>query len=400
MARLPLRYSLRNLARRRLRTLLTMLGLALVVSAIVFMLAFSTSLASNFRDTGDPDNIIIISKKAQTTALSSIADKDCDLIKSKLFDVARTFKLDEESDGEPEPLISQEVYIGLNVKVQDAKAFRTGLQRAVFHGVDPDLVFRVNSNLRLVKGRPPRQDMLELLVGKTAATRIGVKTEDLSVGAKLTLLNQTWTVVGEFEARGTIMDSEILTHVNDLRLHLKRQDYSFIKVKLKDKSRAEEICKQLSLDEQFGVKAFPERVYFADYAEGFDYFLTFANAMALIISIGGIVAGMNTMYTAVMGRIREIGTLQIIGFSKRAVLVGIITESVIIALVSGAIGCGLGYLANGLPMKIPMAAFRVNVSAQVILLAMGASLLIGLVGAFIPASRALRLRMVDAVRHQ
>ena len=161
-----------------------------------------------------------------------------------------------------------------------------------------------------------------------------------------------------------------------------------------------EVVDYVNESEKTELRAVSEQDYYRGYAESFRTFALIGGVMALVITLGGIMVGMNTMYTAVMGRIREIGTLQIIGFSKRAVLVGIITESVIIALVSGAIGCGLGYLANGLPMKIPMAAFRVNVSAQVILLAMGASLLIGLVGAFIPASRALRLRMVDAVRHQ
>ena len=109
---------------------------------------------------------------------------------------------------------------------------------------------------------------------------------------------------------------------------------------------------------------------------------------------------MNTMYTAVMGRVREIGTLQVIGFSKRSVLAAILTESFLIALAGGVIGCFIGFLANGVPMKIPMAAFRVNVDIVVYSWAMCASMIIGLGGACVPAYRALRLRMVEAVRHQ
>jgi putative ABC transport system permease protein len=401
MARLPLRYSIRNLLRRRVRTGLTIVGLALVVSAFVFILAFSTSLAATFRETGDPDNMIIISKKSQTFVLSSIADKDCDLIRNKLYDKAVTF--DRKRKGAApltEPLISQDVYIGLNVKVKGATAFRTGRQRGIIHGIDPEISIKLNNHMRLVDGRLPRKGRRELIVGSTAATRIGVSGADLATGKELVFLNQTWKVVGRFEAPGTIMDCELITHVHDLRLYLKRQDFSFMKVKLKDPTRMAELCKQISTDEQFNVKAHSEQEYFADYAEGFDFFRTFAHALAIIIMVGGIVAGMNTMYTAVMGRVREIGTLQVIGFSKGSVLAGILTESIMIALTSGVMGCALGYLANGLPMKIPMAAFKVRVDWTVYLWALVAALLIGLIGAFIPAFRALRLRMVDAVRYQ
>jgi len=400
MARLPLRYSIRNLFRRRTRTLLTTIGLALVVSALVFVLAFSNSMAATFRETGDPDNMIIISKKAATFVLSSISDQDCELIQNKLYDDAVMITT-KGTWGETEvPLISKEAYIGLNVEVKGVEKFRSGAQRGVIHGIDPSIGLALNNHVKIIDGRLPRKGMRELMVGKLAGTRIGVEQDDLSIGRELYFLNKSWTVVGIFEAAGTISESELWTHEHDLRLYLKRQDYSFIKIKLKDPSRMAELCDQLSTDEQFGVKAFPEQEYFADYAEGFDFFRQFAHALAMIIVVGGVVAGMNTMYTAVMGRVREIGTLQVIGFSKRAVLMGIMTESLLITFTAGVLGCGLGFLANGLPIKIPMAAFRVEVETTVIAWALGATVMIGLIGAFMPAYRALRLRMVDAVRYQ
>lgn len=401
MARLPLRYSIRNLMRRRTRTILTLLGLALVVSSLVFMLAFSRSLAATFRKTGDPDNIVIVSKKAQTFELSSIPEHECDLIRQKLFDDAVRFEREDAFGGKVEDaLVSSEIYYGIDVRLENVKSFRKGRMRGLVHGVDPEVAFRVNSSVRLLGGHWPRSGQRELIVGSMAATRIGVADEALGVGAKLRFKNQEWTVVGHFAAPGTILESQFWTHVEDLSLYLRRQDYSFMTVKLADPSRMDEICAMLSTDEQFSVKAFPEQEYFADYAEGFDFFRHFAHALAVIIIGGGFLAGMNTMYTSVLGRVREIGTLQVIGFSKGSVLWGILTESVVLALSAGVLGVGLGYIGNGLPMKIPMAAFRVTVDLPVVGYALGVALLIGLLGAFIPAYRALRLRMVDAVRYQ
>ena len=200
------------------------------------------------------------------------------------------------------------------------------------------------------------------MVGSMAATRLGVADEALAVGKKLELLSRIWTIVGRFEAPGTIMESEIWAHTEDLKVCLRRRDYSFIRAKIEDPSTIQSICDRISTDEQFEVKAFPEQTYFADYARGFDYFRKFAQVMALVIIAGGVIAGLNTMYTSVMGRVREIGTLQVIGFSKKSVLLSILVESILISLIAGVIGCALGYLANGLPMKIPMAAFRVEVS--------------------------------------
>ena len=122
--------------------------------------------------------------------------------------------------------------------------------------------------------------------------------------------------------------------------------------------------------------------------------------MALVITLGGIMVGMNTMYTAITGRIREIGMLQVQGFSKRSILGSFLLESLLIALVGGALGCALGSLVNGMPMQVTMGVFVFRVDRLVIGLGMGLAVVIGVVGAFIPAVRAVRIRMVEAMRYQ
>ncbi|MBU0756237.1 MAG: ABC transporter permease, partial [Planctomycetes bacterium] len=207
MAQLPFRYTLRNLLRRKTRTALTLLGMALVIGSVVFMLAFSRSLAATFRKTGDPDNLIIISKKARTFVLSSISAQNTDQIRNKFFDEAKTYDPAEGEAGRP--IISPEVYIGLNVEVEDARAFRKGHQRAIVHGLDPEMGLAANESVKVVAGRLPRPDRMELMVGNTASTRIGVDDGDLAVDRQIKLLGRKWKIVGRFEAPGTIMDCEI-----------------------------------------------------------------------------------------------------------------------------------------------------------------------------------------------
>ena len=120
--------------------------------------------------------------------------------------------------------ISSEVYIGLNVEMPGVTALRKGFKRALLHGVDPPIGFAVNRLVKLKEGgRLPKAGKRELLCGDTAAVRIGVPAEALRVGSTLRFLEQEWTVVGHFTAPGSVMESEIWTHVEDLRLHLKRQ---------------------------------------------------------------------------------------------------------------------------------------------------------------------------------
>ena len=123
------------------------------------------------------------------------------------------------------------------------------------------------------------------------------------------------------------------------------------------------------------------------------------SVLASILSLGGLTVGMNTMFTAVSGRVREIGMLQVIGFSKSAILTSFLLESLLIAVLGGALGCALGSLVNGIPMKITMGVFLLRVDLLVLCVAMGLAVVIGVFGAWIPARGALKLSKVEAMRY-
>jgi putative ABC transport system permease protein len=120
--------------------------------------------------------------------------------------------------------------------------------------------------------------------------------------------------------------------------------------------------------------------------------------MTVILIAGGLMAGMNTMFTSILGRSREMGVLLVLGYKRRAVLLSFILESILLCLVGGAIGVGAGTSLSGLPMKISMGAFRFKVDAQIIVLGLALAVVIGLLGALLPVLRVSRLRIVDALR--
>jgi len=237
------------------------------------------------------------------------------------------------------------------------------------------------------------------MVGSLAWTRLGVRKEDLAVDKALEFNGVSWPIVGIFEAAGTSADGEIWVPVDELLTVLNRPDYSYVVAKATDVAGMESIRDLVNRTEQTALRAVSETEYYRGFAETFRTFALIGGIMALVITIGGVMVGMNTMYTAVSGRVREIGMLQVLGFSKGAIVSSFVLESLLIALVGGLIGCALGSLVNGIPMKITMGVFLFRVDAVVLGIAMGLSVLIGVIGALVPALRAVRLRMVDAMRY-
>jgi len=206
-------------------------------------------------------------------------------------------------------------------------------------------------------------------------------------------------VSGIFEARGTIAENWILLPHDDLRNTLGRRDYSFARMRLKDGTDLEALASRLSLDERYSIRVFPEATYFADFTSGFDHFQRFALLVALVLCIGGILTGMNTMHNAIAGRIREIGTLRVLGFSKVRIFLAFLMESLLLCGLAGIGGAALGLLTNGLPVRVPVAAtFPVSVDGVALGIGIASAILMGLLGIFFPMLRALRMPPVEAVR--
>lgn len=386
----PLRYSLRNLLRRPVRTILTVAGLSLLVGLIVFLAAFGRSVAGAVRIPGDPQNLIVLSKKAQSFEFSSIPASELDMM---------AVDLDEELETGPDggPLLSSELYHFLNATLAGDPSGEP--RRAILHGIDPEYAPVILSGFRLTGGHLPEEGEFQILVGRAVPQKLRAKPEWLAIGTKIHIRDRVFTVCGTFETPGVLYENWLICHPEDLRTTLTRQDYSFGRMKVKKGVDLDEIASRLNLDERYGVRVLRETDYFADFNEGFDQFRNFAVLLAALLGVAGILSGMNTMHNAVVGRIREIGVLRALGFGKAQVLVAFLVESLALTGAAGALGVLIGLAADGVPVRVPIAAaFRVHVDPVSLAIGFGAALLMGVLGLAWPIWRALRTPAVDALR--
>lgn len=381
---LPFSYNWRNLWRRKTRTLLTVAGIALVVFVSLMMLALSNGVTASIRDTAQPDNVLVLSKGAETIEFSAIDPK--------VLEVVRFSSLVAERDGER--LASPELYFTSAVEVPGANGPSA---QGLIRGVRP-IALRVHRQARVTSGRFPTAPG-EIMVGPLAATKMALPESALEIGEEIHFEGHPWRIVGRFAAPGTALESEIWGPLDDLMVSSRRDEYSLITVTATSSADVPDMVFDFATRRDVLVDARSESDYYRAYAESFRPVQTMTVAMAAMMIVGGVFTGMNTLLAAIMGRVREIGMLRTLGFSKSSVAISFLVEALQICLAGGVVGSALALLLNGLPMRIPMGAFRFQVDLTLVAVGLGLACLIGLLGVAFPLRRATRIKIVDAIRH-
>ncbi|MCK6461677.1 MAG: FtsX-like permease family protein, partial [Planctomycetes bacterium] len=274
-------------------------------------------------------------------------------------------------------------------------ATRTGDRIGLMRGVTPS-AYLVRPQVTLVEGREPREPF-ELMVGRLAATRMGLPEGDLAVGRTIRLEQRDWTISGRFAAPGTILEAELWTRLEDLMFATKREDVSCVALRLEGADRLPEVsyfaAKRLDLE----VVAVPERALMATLERGLVPIVALARWMAILVLLGGGFACANTMFAAVLARTRELGTLRALGYSPAAVAVALLEESALVAFVGGAIGIFLALAIGNVSIRFPMGAFTLELDVLRRGLGLAAALASGLLGGLVPAWRAVRMPLTDAL---
>jgi putative ABC transport system permease protein len=381
---LPWEYAIRNLFRRPLRTALTFAGLTTVILLVFVVVGFIRGLEASLAVSGDPRTAIVFSLgMGENLEYSSISMSTGDLVAASVEGV-------EERYGEK--YVSPELYLGTDVLVGEREEPEMGLVR----GVTP-AVLLVRRQVELEKGSWPKSG--EVLVGRLAATKLGADADEVAIGKMIRFEGRTWRISGIFSAGGAAFESELWCRLDELQQAMKRQDLSLVAVTLApgaDFTNLELFClERLDLE----LQSMQETDYYATLQKDYGPVRMLAWLVVVLVTGAGVFAGLNTMYGSVVGRIRELATLQTIGFARRAMLVSLIQEGVVLAAGASLLATLLALaLVSEATVRFTMGAFTLRIDEVAVLVGCGIGLMLGVLGAVPPAVRALRMPLVDGLK--
>lgn len=383
---LPLSYNVRNLLVRWQVTLLAILGIGLVVTVFIVLLAMANGFRYALRSTGQVNNAIVVQKGSQSELTSGIPREGTNLI-SVDNRVARG------ADGQP--LASPEIVVVANLK----RAMDGVDTNVLLRGVTPK-AFEVRTGVTLAEGRPFQPGLFEVIVGERVRERFA-----LNVGSTVKVQRRDWQVVGVFKSEGSGFESEIWGDKDVMAPAFNRENgYQSLTVRLSNPTQLDDFKKAVEANPQIQVEMKREVDYYDEQA-GFtvDALMGLAIFVAIVMGIGAVFGAMNTMYAIVSARTREIGTLRALGFSRPGILVAFVVESAFLALVGGAIGCLLALPANGLSgatggANFSELAFAFRVTPTALVGGLVFAVVMGIAGGLLPALRASRLPITTALR--
>ncbi|MEP6997817.1 MAG: ABC transporter permease [Betaproteobacteria bacterium] len=384
---IPVAYVVRNLVARRLTTLLTAGGMALVVYVFATVLMLSAGLEATLVATGQDDNVVVIRRGAQTEVQSGIDRGQAGIVET----------MPEVAIGEDgRRMLSKEPVVLINLPKRDSgKA-----ANVVIRGVSaPGLVLRAQVQLR--EGRMFRPGTSEIVAGRAIAAGF----RGAGLGDTLHFAQRDWTVVGVFDAGRTGFDSEIWGDAEQMLQAFRRTSFSALIFRLTDSDRFDAVKSAIESDPRLTLEAKRETRFYADQSEAMSKFISYlGTTISVIFSIGAIIGAMITMYASVASRTAEIGTLRALGFSRRAVLAAFLGESLLLGLLGGVTGLVGASFMQALSISttnfqtFAELAFRFALTPAIVVLSLAFALLMGFVGGVLPAARAARLSIVDALR--
>jgi putative ABC transport system permease protein len=381
---LPWEYGVRNLLRRPGRSALTLGGLTIVVLLVLVVAAFVRGMETTLAVSADPRVAIIYSLgTAENVEYSSVPVSTADLLAASIEGI-------EEHHGLV--AVSGELYLGTQIVPRDGGEPTMGLVR----GVTPSALL-VRSQVQITSGSWPADG--EVLVGRLAAAKLGWREEELAPGSTLEFEGKTWRVSGRFTAGGSAFESEMWCPVEDLQQAMKRWDLSLVAVKVDSPTRFPAISLWCKENKQLEIESQAETVYYASLRGHYLHVRILAWIVVVLIAGAGVFAGLNTMYGAVVGRIRELSMLQTLGFVRRAIALSLMQEGTILAAAASLIATVTALVfVNGMAVRFTMGAFALRVDSLTLLVGCATGLLLGPLGALPAAARALRESIVDGLR--
>ncbi|WP_256080190.1 ABC transporter permease [Massilia sp. YIM B04103] len=385
--KIPFSYIARNLWARRLTTVLTAGGLALVVFVFATVLMLDEGLRTTLVTTGEYDNVVLIRRAAETEVQSGVERRQASIAGSHAA-------LALGADGAP--LLSKETVVLISlIKRGSAKP-----SNVVIRGIGQQGM-ALRPQVKLTQGRMFRPGASEIIAGASIARRFA----GAGIGETLRFGQREWTVVGLFDAGNSGFDSEIWGDAEQLMQAFRRNAYSSVIARLNDGSRFEAFKQEIEADPRLTLEAKREQVFYSDQSRALSNFISILGmVLSVIFSIGAMIGATITMYASVANRVGEIGTLRALGFQRRSILAAFLAEAMLLAVLGGAAGLFFASFMQFISFSttnfqsFAELAFGFRLNPAIALKTLVFSLLMGFVGGFLPALRAARMQIVDALR--
>jgi putative ABC transport system permease protein len=348
--------------------------------------ALAAGLEKSSQNTGDPRNVMVVRKGSTAESSSQVTREQFKLI-PHLPQVAK--------DETGQPLVSADVVVLINLPRKDLVSEANVMLR----GISPLGRF-LRPQVKLAAGRWFEPGKREVVVAQKLANRFA----NFELGDIIKSGNKHLTVVGWIDGANSAFDSEIWMDADEARSVFDRENYSSVLVRIANPAQQAAFSARIEADKRLPLTALAETSYYSNQTMAAQPIKILGNFLATMMSIGAIFAAMNTMYASVGARTREVGTLRVLGYRRRSILIGFLVEGTVLALIGGVIGCLLslklqGYSASTVSLEtFGESVFQFRVTAALAMKGLLFSALVGLTGSFLPALRASRLPIIDALK--
>jgi ABC-type lipoprotein release transport system permease subunit len=384
---IPVGYIARNLVARRLTTTLTAGGMALVVYVFATVLMLSAGLEKTLVATGQDDNVVVIRRSSQTEVQSGISRAQGEVVET-LPQIALT------SDGRP--LISKEPVVLINLpKRGSGKPANVVIRGVTANGLT------LRPQVKLVAGRMFQPGTAEIIAGRSVADGF----QGAGLGETLRFASRDWKIVGVFDAGHTAFDSEIWGDAEQMLQAFRRTGFSSLLFRLNDPDDFDAVKSDIENDPRLTLEAKREKRFYAEQSEALSKFIRYlGTSISIIFSIGAVIGAAITMYASVASRTGEIGTLRALGFSRAAILTAFLGEALLLGLLGGVAGLVAASAMQALSISttnfqtFAEIAFSFTLTPGIVIASLIFALAMGFIGGFLPAARAAKMKIVDALR--
>jgi putative ABC transport system permease protein len=383
----PFSYSFRNLWTRRLTTVLTASGMALVVFVFAAILMLAEGLRKTLVETGSYDNVIVIRKGSNSEVQSGVSRYQASIIETEP---------EAAMGADGQPILAKELVVLITLPKRATNA----PSNVVIRGTGTSSL-TLRPQVKLEAGRMPKPGLSEIVAGRSIAERF----KGGGIGESLRFGMRDWRVVGIFDAGNTGFSSEIWGDADQLMQAFRRPAYSSVIFKLRNPAEFETVKKRIENDPRLTLEAKRENQYYVEQSKMMAKFLRILGmSLTIIFSLGAIIGAMITMYSAVATRTGEIGTMRALGFKRISILGAFIIEALLLGLIGGCVGLFLASFLQLLTIStmnfqtFSELAFSFTLTLGIVWKGLVFSLGMGLIGGLLPAIRASRMVIVDALR--